>query len=374
MKKLFALAMLVLGLSASASAQQVEYSPAPHWFVTVQGGIQNTFNSEFNNWKTIRPSAAISVGRFFRPEIGARLNINGIYNRGAASGEGKPTGYYYYTYYTPSADALINLCTLFGKKDHYPVDVNIIAGLGWFRARNNDQAERLQSWGYDLTNTDKCPRNAMNARAGLQVEFNVNRNLSVNLEGTYNRHVFNENTFAPDNNQMLIFAGLNFKFGHKKVVRPVEEVWETRMDTIWYDEASYANRTEDGNISWNVFYKIRESDYDDSEAYLAKIGAFLKDHRECKIFVKSYADRGTGNPRVNMMYSQQRSEKAVKALVDAGVQESLITAEYFGDTVQPFEENDKNRVTIVTATGLKDIMDKKNEKKFRLEPVRVRVR
>ena len=141
-----------------------------------------------------------------------------------------------------------------------------------------------------------------------------------------------------------------------------------------YDDIAYTPRVEDGTITWNVFYQIRESDFNDPNAQLAAIGAFLKDHRECKVTIKSYADVQTGNPKINMEYSKQRSEKAVKALVDAGVNASIITAEYFGDTVQPFAENDKNRVSIITATGLKDVKDQYTVKKFRTKEVRYRVK
>ena len=162
------------------------------------------------------------------------------------------------------------------------------------------------------------------------------------------------------------------KFGYKK--KEVKEEWATRVDTIWYDDVAYTPRVEDGTITWNVFYEIRESDFNDPDAQLANIGAFLKDHRECKVTIKSYADVQTGNPKINMGYSQQRSEKAVKALVDAGVDPSIIKAEYFGDTVQPFAENDKNRVSIITATGLKDVKDKYTVKKYRTKEVRYRVK
>lgn len=77
---------------------------------------------------------------------------------------------------------------------------------------------------------------------------------------------------------------------------------------------------------------------------------------------------GTGNPKLNINYSRLRSEKAVKALISAGVDPSIIKATYYGDTVQPFEENDKNRVTIITATGIKDIREKKTTRKFRVAP------
>ncbi|MCF0159840.1 MAG: OmpA family protein [Bacteroidaceae bacterium] len=144
------------------------------------------------------------------------------------------------------------------------------------------------------------------------------------------------------------------------------------MDTVWYDDIAYTPRVEDGTVTWNVFYTIRESDFA-AEQELASIGAFLKDHRECKISIKSYADAGTGNARVNKEYSRLRSEKAAEALKKAGVDGSLITAESYGDTVQPFAENDKNRVTIITATGLKDVKDKYTVKKFRTKEVRYRV-
>ena len=90
--------------------------------------------------------------------------------------------------------------------------------------------------------------------------------------------------------------------------------------------------------------------------------------------IKSYADVQTGNPKINMEYSKQRCEKAVKALTDAGVPASAITSAYFGVTVQPFAENDKNRVSIIVATGLKDGNQKDMVKKFKTKEVRYRVK
>ncbi len=375
MKKIFTLTMLLFSISVSVSAQEKkqEYEPAPYWFVGVQGGIQDTFNKEFNNWKTITPTAAISFGRFFSPVVGARLNLNGAFNKGAACSvfPNQPTAYYNYNYLTPSADVLVNLVTLFGKKDYYPLSVNFIGGLGLYHAWNNDEAAELGS-PYRLSDTEVGSRNAFNGRVGLQVEYNIIRNLAINIESTFNMHAGQQKTFAKENDQLLVLAGLTYKFGYKK--KPVEEEkWETRVDTVWYDDVTYTPRIEDGTITWNVFYKIRESDFNDPDAQLKAIGNFLKDHRECKVTIKSYADVQTGNPKINMGYSQQRSEKAVKALVEAGVDSSIITAEYFGDTVQPFAENDKNRVSIITATGLKDVKDRNAVKKFRTKETRVRV-
>ena len=383
--KFFALAIAMLGVSAAANAQTFEkdYEPYPHLFVGVQGGVQNTFDTEFNNWKTFTPTASLSFGSWFIPQVGARLHFNGIWNKSGVDflNESRDT-HYNYNYLTSSADLLLNLCTIFGKKDFYRVYPYLVLGLGanyaWEgRGRAEEEAAKYAA---NFPYADNDNRWAFNGRVGVGLDFPINKLLSINIEGDLNHIVpGKKSVFNDDLLQMTAQAGLTFKFGYKK--KPAkEEVWETRIDTIWYDDIAYTPRVEDGTITWNVFYKIRESDFNDPEvndpaqAQLSAIGAFLKDHRECKVSIKSYADVQTGNPKINMGYSQQRSEKAVKALVEAGVDPAIITAEYFGDTVQPFAENDKNRVSIITATGLKDVKDQYTVKKYRTKEVRYRVK
>ena len=379
--KLVALASIMLSVSVATNVQtnEKDYEPYPHMFVGVQGGVQNTFNKEFNNWKTFTPTASLSFGSWFIPQVGARLHFNGLWNKsGVDYLDDTEDGHYKYNYLTSSADLLLNLCTIFGKKDYYPVNLYYVMGLGanyaWEgRGRAEDAAATYLA---NMKYADNDNRWAFNGRVGLGLDIPVCKNLSVNVEGDLNHIVPGKSTkFNTDLLQLTVQAGLAYKFGFKKKPAP-EEVWETRIDTIWYDDIAYTPRVEDGSITWNVFYKIRESDFNDpdvndpAEAQLAAIGAFLKDHRECTVSIKSYADVQTGNPKINMGYSQQRSEKAVKALTEAGVDPAIITAEYFGDTVQPFAENDKNRVSIIKATGLKDVKDQYTVKKFRTREVR----
>ncbi len=366
---------LAYGAVTTVSAQTAEkdYEPYPHMFVGVQGGVQNTFNNSFNNWKTFTPTASLSFGGYFNKVVGSRLHFNGIWDKGSARYlQGNGSTQFDYKYLTTSADVLVNLCTLFGNKDSYPVNLIFIMGLGANYAWDNDDALAVANGspavrGMQYAANDK--RWAFNSRVGLGLDIPVHKNVSVNLEADLNHIVPGDNQkFVTDNLQFTGQVGVNFKFGYKK--KEIQEEWVTRVDTIWYDDVAYTPRVENGTITWNVFYKIRESDFNDPDAQLAAIGAFLKEHRECKVTIKSYADVQTGNPKINMGYSQQRSEKSVKALVDAGVDASIITAEYFGDTVQPFAENDKNRVSIITATGLKDVKDKYTVKKYRTKEVR----
>ena len=378
-KNVLAAAALALGVSVPAVAQTTEddgldYKPYPHMFVGVQGGAQTTFTN-YDNLKLITPTASVSFGAFFTPVVGARLHFNGWQNKGGF----KDAAYdlkYDYKYAISNLDLMLNLSTLFGKKNYYPVNVYLIGGVGVNYVWDNGDAYGLKEELNLLPRAFKNDRLSRNARVGAMVDVNLLKNLSLNAEISANnvddRNNSKVSTDESRDWQLNAQVGLAVKFGYKK--KEVKEEWATRVDTIWYDDVAYTPRVEDGTITWNVFYEIRESDFNDPDAQLANIGAFLKDHRECKVTIKSYADVQTGNPKINMGYSQQRSEKAVKALVDAGVDPSIIKAEYFGDTVQPFAENDKNRVSIITATGLKDVKDKYTVKKYRTKEVRYRVK
>ena len=267
-----------------------------------------------------------------------------------------------------------NKKSFFKKNNYNPVNVYLIGGVGINYSWDNETSPLLKQY---LNTIDTRARLSHNFRVGTMLDVKVARNWSVNLEVDANSlsDRYNSKYSGSDDWQLTAQVGVTYKFGvkKKKPAPVVEEVWETRIDTIWYDDVVYTPITKDGKATWNVFYKIRESDFD-ADAQLAAIGAFLKDHRDCKVTIKSYADVQTGNPKINMKYSKQRSEKAVKALTDAGVPASSITANYYGDTVQPFAENDKNRVTIIEATGLKDLKKEDKVKKFKTKEVRYRVK
>ena len=94
------------------------------------------------------------------------------------------------------------------------------------------------------------------------------------------------------------------------------------------------------------YYKISTSE-PNPQAKIEEVVAFVKNHKNAKVKVTSYADKGTGNAKINMEYLKIRTQNVVDALVKAGVDKAIITAECKGDTVQPFAENDKNRVSIV---------------------------
>ena len=78
----------------------------------------------------------------------------------------------------------------------------------------------------------------------------------------------------------------------------------------------------------------------------------MKTSDDAQFTVTGYADKGTGTPRINKMYSQKRADDVVNKLVNEhGIDAKRIKADSKGDTVQPFTENDKNRCVIITGEG-----------------------
>jgi len=99
-----------------------------------------------------------------------------------------------------------------------------------------------------------------------------------------------------------------------------------------------------------VYYKIRESDNVEYAATTAlrEVAEFMAKYPDATISLTGYADRGTGNPTLNVMYALNRASKFKNDLVQRyGADPDRIIADSRGDVEQPFGENDRNRCVIV---------------------------
>lgn len=379
--------LLALGIAmapSSAMAQDTEddgldYKPFPHMFVSIQGGGQSTI-CDYKMFKLVTPTASVGFGAWFTPVVGARLHVNGIWNKGGLTDVNGVNQTYDYRYVTTDLDLMLNLVTLFGRKNYYPVNLYLIGGIGLNTAWGNDDACALNN---ELPLAWSGTRFSHNARVGAQLDINVHKNVSVNLELAANSLAdrYNSQHTAADDWQITAQVGLAFKFGYKAkpkqvpVVEPVEEVWETRIDTTWYDDVTYKDVYEDDTIDKRIFYTVREDVSDDVDKQTAAVAEFLKELKDAKVYITAYADKGTGNPKLNMGYSKKRAEKTRDALIAKGVDPNIIKGvSWKGDTVQPYSDNDKNRVSIITVHGLIKKQEKVVTKKFKTEEVRYRVK
>lgn len=103
-----------------------------------------------------------------------------------------------------------------------------------------------------------------------------------------------------------------------------------------------------------LFYEIRLSDLTaEHNAQLDELVEWVNTRKIDKIVVKGYADRETGNPRLNEGYAKNRAEKVRKALIKKyKIDKNMIECSSYGDTEQPFNENIKNRCTIIVVNEI----------------------
>lgn len=358
MKKFFALAALAISsLSvayAQSAAEQLDYKPAPYMFVGIQGGAQTTFTN-YDQLKLITPTASVSFGAFFTPAVGARLHVNGMWDKGGI----KPDFTYDYKYVTTDIDLLLNLCTLFGKQNYYPLNVYLIGGIGLTYAWDNDD---LVNSAFKPTMAWEDYRLSHNARVGAMLDYNICKHWSVNLEVSANSlsDRFNSKTSAKDDWMLTAQIGLAYKFGFKSkpapapapvVVEPEPEPAPAPAPVVVKEEPKpQPVVVKKPEMQTEIFYAIRETTVTKSEQNkVDNLIKFLQDNPDTKVVVTGYADAGTGNAKINMTYSKQRAENVAKALKNAGIDAGRIIVDAKGDTVQPFSENDKNRVTIAVA-------------------------
>lgn len=372
LKALLAAAVLTTAFSAHAQEAPESYVPYPYAFIGLQGGVQETATHSYNNWKLFTPTASVSFGVHFTPVIGARLHVNGIWNKsGVCYDSADVDATYKYKYATTDLDAMINVVNLFSKNNYRPWNVYLIGGVGLNYAwgNTNEDIPALQRY---ITTGNSKNRLSHNFRLGGMLDVKVARNWSVNIEVDANSlsDRYNSKINGSDDWQFTAQLGLTYKFGlpHKVKGNPNSNIIVDPTTIGAGTETGSANTNvnidkpeptpaptptpapvvKDDNITRNIFFGLRETSIAPKEqTKVAEVVAWLKEHPNAKVTVTGYADKGTGNAEINARYAKQRAETITKELIKRGIQASRITTSSKGDTIQPFSNNDENRATIV---------------------------
>ena len=351
-----------------SSAQAQEGGFKPFAYIGIQGGGQKILESSYK-WT---PTGSVSVGAHFTPTFGARLHVNGIWNK---------NNVYKFKYVTTDLDAMINIVNLFNKKDYRPFNVYLIGGVGlnysWdYKDYPTVATTMTTPTTVSMSTSTSDSKNFLshNFRVGTMFDVNIARNLSANVEFAFNNIRLNGRN--GDAWQFTAQAGLAYKFGIRQKVkgsRKDADVSSGDPNTSGMDSESLSANTNVGltkaepkpepkpatpavvepkNVTRNIFFSLRSTDVSATELpKVAEIATWLKDHPTAKVVVTGYADKGTGTAPVNARYAKMRAESVTKLLTKKyGIAASRITTDSKGDTVQPFpNDNDKNRVTIMIA-------------------------
>ncbi len=362
-----ALSVLVAGVvSAQKEGMLKSYS-----YVEVQGGVQMTATNAPMD-KLITPTAALSFGHYFTPAVGARLHVNAWQSKaGIINGE-----YYKWNYVTPDLDLMLNLSNIICPGKTHPLNVILLGGVGLNYAWDNDELKALNADPREVPLMWDKNRLSHNLRAGLRLETNPAKPLGLSLEVNANSldDRFNSKTNDSDDWMFTAMLGVSFRFGHKycqckkapepaPVVKPepkpepkpvvVEK--KTEPKPVVKTEKKAVVKQEAVKLHKEVFYQIRENTDEQPATAIKEVADFMKNHKDAKITVVGYADKGTGNAQLNKMYAQKRAQQFKDDLVKKyGCDAARISIDSKGDTVQPFAENDKNRCVIVDGTAVKE--------------------
>ena len=352
----------LMGLACGAlhAADEGERETHPYNFVGIKGGVQ-LVPTDYNHADLLTPIAGVQLGRYFTPEIGLRLDVQGWQSR---AGLNSIADTYGWNYLTGDADLLLNLSNLFGSKKAHRWNWILVAGVGLAYAWDNDDlhdAVASGSVGEKNVEAWKDHRYSHNFRVGLMLDYCISRRWGVNLEVDANNLAdrFNSKTNGHCDWQPTAMLGVNFRWGHpkKKAVAPaapapapepapvVETKPEPKPEPA--PAAVPAPKPEPKQAQLDFFFERGKSVLTAAEkAKLQQLPAWAKDAKVA-ITVKGYADKNTGSASINKRLAEKRAKLIADELVKAGVPKGAIEVSSYGDTVQPFAANDENRVVRV---------------------------
>ena len=340
--------------------QEVENKFQSHWFLNLQGGAQYTLtDAKFKN--LLSPNVQAAVGYQFTPVFGMRLAANGWQSKGAfdeASANGRALlaeKDYKFNYVGANLDFMFNLSNLFfGWNPERFLNVTAFIGGGANIAWGNDEANDLKSQGYRLENIWDGTKKRSTARGGLQFDFRLSEAVGLLLEGNANviSDYYNSKQSGNADWYFNALAGLRVNLGKSyrtethDIYRDVV-VYDTIYKTVVIEEPAVVIEP----MRRDIFFLRAKTDIRPEEAgKVQDIAEYLQKYPQAKVEIVGYADVQTGNAKINARLAQQRADVVVKSLIeDYGISADRITYDSKGDTVQPFVENDLNRVSICIA-------------------------
>lgn len=366
----------VVALSCvSASAQEADKTVnvfTPHWYAQAQIGGQYTLG-EIGFGKLLSPNVQVGVGYNFNQVVGARLSLNTWQSKAGQNVAGNVYKWKW-NYVAPMVDATFNLTNLFCEYNpDRLVEVGVFGGIGANIAWGNDEAadaqaailkneaatEALKYGATPLENLWDGTKTRFVARVGANVDFRVSDRVKLGVELSANTLSDKYNSKKAGNPDWYFNAlvGVKVALGEThttKVIpapKPVEKIIERIIEKPAPAPApKVESKVVEENFRRDIFFPIGNSNIAKSQSTkIAEIVEYMKENPDAKITLTGYADKGTGSAAFNDKIAARRAQTVYNTLAAKGVAKSRMIKESKGSRVQPFEENDMNRVTICIA-------------------------
>ncbi|MDR1372822.1 MAG: OmpA family protein [Dysgonamonadaceae bacterium] len=389
MKTKFILIGLMLSFSLYSVAQETQeagYKTAfkhskagENWFIQLGAGGQAYFGdnddkADLTNRVTLAP--VLAIGKWFSPYWGVRVKGQG----GSIHHFETDAKYMEHDkYYNVHIDAMWNLSNYWGVYSPNKVfNFTPYIGLGFAHRFERDAKNGFNAGAYGANlNYNGYPArysDVLSVNSGIQFGFRLGKrvNLDFDLGAQIVPDYFERVTSSKEIDAILTAsAGLTFKLGktdfdvvaldqsliddlNGKINALRSENEQLRKRPVSCPEcpkvAAPIVKNEINYVPNVVFFRLNSSKVDANQKIsIYNTSEFIKSTGE-KIKVIGYADKKTGSTKYNLELSEKRAKAVAKELTTKyNIPSEKITIEWKGADVQPYKENNWNRVVIMNA-------------------------
>ncbi len=367
-RHIFTAAILALA-AGHAAGQEAESRKvfAPHPFIQVQGGAQYTLG-EASFSDLLSPNVQVAAGYRFTPVLGVRLAVSGWESRGGFNGYVGNDGLagnvnYSYKHIAPGIDLTLDLTNAIGGYNpHRAVSLTLFAGGGANIAFSNGEAQDINAAGYEMAYIWDGTKVRPFGRGGIGIDFRLSDAVSLGIEGNANVVSDKYNSKKAGNADWYFNALAGIKIALGKTSRKAAAEVPVMQAVVPAEEPASETPAPAAEVKEKaaetvapmrkeVFFAINSCEITaDEHAKITELAQYMKEHPAAKAVLTGYADAGTGTQAINERLSAGRAEAVAGVLTKVyGIDAARIEQRAEGSRVQPFAENDMNRVTICTA-------------------------
>ncbi len=352
-----------------------------NWFIQVGAGAHMPFveDTRFgHNWyKDITATYNVGFGHWFSPYLGFRFT--GFYT--ANHWDSKKS-------WSKSKNANLNfeimwdaLNSICGVKSDRVFSIIPFLGVGGaFTWDFNDNPAYVNV--YDNHQNPKANVWTMPVSAGIQLRFRLCKYVDFFAEGRFMFYSDEWNRYAanrPFDVDAVALGGFNFNLGGREYqsINPCDYLDQIAALNNQVNDMRGALATTAAALAacqaqlpcpevapvtqTNVVrqaapmlscvrFKINSAvvtPYEEVNVY--NVAEYMKANPDVKVIIRGYADKDTGTAAYNMKLSERRAQAVYDMLVNNyGIDSSRLRTEQFGSDVQPYKENNWNRIVLFT--------------------------
>ena len=339
-----------------------------NWFISLGGGasmLMGDQNSDAVFGDRVNWAAGLSIGKWYNPYLAFRLKIDGgqlnnFYNQSVGGG---PTSLHNqeFMYGNGHIDIMWDITNFWAPYNEKKV-VRLIPFVGVGYALR--PGETIDGYVYKRSESPSI-------NLGMQIPFRLSNRVDLFLEGQYTmlNEQFNRYDVGHEQDRVVqALLGLNFKLGRTnfEVIEPMDydllNDLNSQINALRAQNEELSRRpkscpecpkvepqiVQKESMKNAVFFRLNSSVIDrNQEGNIFNTSEYAKQHN-LPIKVIGYADKKTGTADYNQGLSERRAKAVAKRLTEKyGISTDKISIEWKGDTQQPYETNEWNRLVIM---------------------------